>query len=344
MAQSSAKSDVQCSNVDAPRLRYVLSPEVTPSTRVRNSGLATGHTMVSIAACMMNRKSTGPSHEPCRTPMELSTSESTSPIFTLITAFSWSRMMMFTKWSGRPKRRNIANSASRGTVSNAFTRSMNSAHVPRLCSLRFCSPMIVAKSPSIVPRSERKPTCASMPSSSMTSCILRTIIDDRSLDATSRRQIPRQFLHSDKSPFLGRSTRRAAHHSSYTMPSESSLSGSGSSRTCSRAGSWSRRKPFFQSCTRSAFRQPLAKAAAMVEALLYPSYRVQQAVPGVLGLACCQEIVHSFAFASAIVGAAKSGGGPSGTAPSPGKPPVRQYEFTTSRRNTLVAGSASSVL
>jgi hypothetical protein len=42
---------------------------VTPLSRVLKSGLATppGYRGVFIAACMIKRKSTGPSHEPCRT-------------------------------------------------------------------------------------------------------------------------------------------------------------------------------------------------------------------------------------------------------------------------------------
>ena len=64
-----------------------FSPMVTPSVRVRNSGLGTGQFIVSIAACMMNRNSTGPSQEPCRTPIELSSSESTDPTLTLILRF-----------------------------------------------------------------------------------------------------------------------------------------------------------------------------------------------------------------------------------------------------------------
>ena len=90
--------------------------------------------------------------------------------------------------------------------------------------------MTVAKSPSMVPRKARKPICSSMPSTSITSCMRRTIIDDMSFDATSRRQMPRQFLHSERSPFLGSSTSRAALHSAYMRPSESSVSGPRSSR------------------------------------------------------------------------------------------------------------------
>jgi hypothetical protein len=70
-----------------PRFRSVRSPMVTPFSRVQNSGFGTGHFMVSNAACIMKRNKTGPSHEPCRTPIELSISESTEPIFTLIFLF-----------------------------------------------------------------------------------------------------------------------------------------------------------------------------------------------------------------------------------------------------------------
>jgi hypothetical protein len=65
---------------------------VTPSIGVRNSGFGIGQHIVSIAACIIKRNNTGPSHEPCRTPIEISNSDSTSPIFTLILACSWSRM------------------------------------------------------------------------------------------------------------------------------------------------------------------------------------------------------------------------------------------------------------
>ncbi len=51
------------------------SPMVTPFERVRKAGLATGHNKVSIAACMMNKSEIWPSQEPCRTPIELPTSE-----------------------------------------------------------------------------------------------------------------------------------------------------------------------------------------------------------------------------------------------------------------------------
>ena len=57
----------------ASRTREVLSPVIFPYSRVINSGFDTpsGHSNVSIAACIMKRKRTGPSHEPWRTPMVL---------------------------------------------------------------------------------------------------------------------------------------------------------------------------------------------------------------------------------------------------------------------------------
>ena len=63
------KEKAQSSKDAASRLRVEFSPMVTPLSRVINTGLATpsGHCSVSIAACMIKRKSTGPSHEPCRT-------------------------------------------------------------------------------------------------------------------------------------------------------------------------------------------------------------------------------------------------------------------------------------
>ena len=51
----------------------------------------------------------------------------------------------------------------------------------QLCSLRFCNQILAANNPSIVPRSCRKPACSSMPSSSITSCILRTNSDENIL-------------------------------------------------------------------------------------------------------------------------------------------------------------------
>ena len=108
IAQSSAKSEHQWSKLIAPRLRSDFSPMVTPSTRVRNSCFGTGQHIVSIAACIIKRNNTGPSHEPCRTPIELSNSDSTSPTFTLILACSWSLMTILTKWSGRPTSNRIS--------------------------------------------------------------------------------------------------------------------------------------------------------------------------------------------------------------------------------------------
>ena len=70
-AQSSAKRDAQKWKDEAPLFRKEHSPIVFPSSRVLYSGLVmpSGHSNVSIAACMMKRKSTGPSQLPCRTPM-----------------------------------------------------------------------------------------------------------------------------------------------------------------------------------------------------------------------------------------------------------------------------------
>jgi hypothetical protein len=77
----------------ASRLRFEFPPMVAALSWVMNSGLATppGHCSVSIAACLMKRKSTGPSHGLCRAPMVLSTSEPSSPIVTLALAPKWSR-------------------------------------------------------------------------------------------------------------------------------------------------------------------------------------------------------------------------------------------------------------
>ena len=57
----------------ASRTREDLSPVVLPYSRVINFGFdkPSGQSNVSIAACMIKRKSTGPSNEPWRTPILL---------------------------------------------------------------------------------------------------------------------------------------------------------------------------------------------------------------------------------------------------------------------------------
>jgi hypothetical protein len=114
-----------------------------------NSGLATppGHCSVSIATCMIKSKSTGPSHEPCRTPVVLSTSKPHSQILTLTLAPKRSRIKTLTKWSGRPN-----HSSTVKTVSKASTRSINNAHVTSPCSFRLGSPTKVVNNPPITPR------------------------------------------------------------------------------------------------------------------------------------------------------------------------------------------------
>jgi hypothetical protein len=88
IAQSSAKkSYAQRSNDGASRFRNECSPMVTPFERVRQTKLATGHVMVSIAACMMNKNKIGSSQKTCRTPIELSTSESANQFSHLLERF-----------------------------------------------------------------------------------------------------------------------------------------------------------------------------------------------------------------------------------------------------------------
>ena len=141
---------------------------------------------------------------------------------------------------------------------------MNSAHVSRLCSFRFCKPMLAANMPSIVPRSCLKPACSSIPSSSITICILRTSNEEKILDATSRRHIPRQFLHNERSPFFGSSTNLATSHSAYRSPCESSAIGPGSARPRKSAGSNTSTNPRSQSHPRSAREHPHPIAASAV--------------------------------------------------------------------------------
>jgi predicted Abi (CAAX) family protease len=76
-ASSSAYSEQLCSYFVVPRFRFVTSPMATPFLQVQNYGFGSGHFIVSNAACVIKRKKTGNSHEPCRTPIELSSSEST---------------------------------------------------------------------------------------------------------------------------------------------------------------------------------------------------------------------------------------------------------------------------
>jgi hypothetical protein len=94
----------------ASRLRFKFPPMFTPLSRIITSGLATspGHCGVFIAACMKKRKNTGPSHEPCRAPVVLLTSESSSQIWILALAPKWSRIKISTRWSGRPNLCSIA--------------------------------------------------------------------------------------------------------------------------------------------------------------------------------------------------------------------------------------------
>ena len=58
-AQSSAKRDVQSSKGKASRTRVGFSPDVGPFSLVMNCGfdIPSGHSNVSIAACIMKRKS-----------------------------------------------------------------------------------------------------------------------------------------------------------------------------------------------------------------------------------------------------------------------------------------------
>jgi hypothetical protein len=81
---SSAYSEKLRSYLVVRSFYSVRSSMVTSFSRVQTSGFGTGHFMVSSAACIMKRSKMGTLHEPCRTPIELSISESTEPIFTLI--------------------------------------------------------------------------------------------------------------------------------------------------------------------------------------------------------------------------------------------------------------------
>ena len=117
MAQSSTKSEAKSSKDATPRMRLDLSPDVTPSARVREVGLATGHSIVPSAACMIKRKRMGPLHAPCRTPIELPTAVSSSPISTL------SRTSMPAKWPGMLNSLSTSQRAPRFTVPNALTKS-----------------------------------------------------------------------------------------------------------------------------------------------------------------------------------------------------------------------------
>ena len=124
--------------------------------------------------------------------------------------------------------------------------------------------------PSIVPRSHRKPTCDSMPIFFISSPIRATRTEDKIFEEMSNKQIPRQFLHKDKSPFLDRSTRRAINHESYTT--SPSLPGNGPN-TRPTGGAKRFKKPWSKLCLKSADLAPCASASLRLVHPLYASYR-----------------------------------------------------------------------
>ncbi len=129
-AQSSAKSEEKRLKASVPPLlRSHFSPVTSPASRVWNCGLSTGQSMVSRAACMMNRNRAGPSESqaPCLTPMLLGTLVSVLPTLNFMLVPVCNRTTMLMKCSGSPNFLRISHSAVRLTVSNAFTRSTKRA-------------------------------------------------------------------------------------------------------------------------------------------------------------------------------------------------------------------------
>ena len=119
---------------------------------------------------MKKTNSTGALRSPCFTPM-IDSSEHLTPSTSKSTC---TRLCIDcssdTSLAGTPKRSMSCQSISRGTRSNAFTRSMKSTQVSRPCSRRLRSSCLSVKEPSAQPRCERKPHCDSSSSDSATGC------------------------------------------------------------------------------------------------------------------------------------------------------------------------------
>ncbi len=128
-AQSSAKSEEKRLKASVPPpLRSHFSPVTSPASRVWNGGLSTGQSMVSRAACMMNRNRAGPLQAHCLTPMLLGTLVSVLPTLNFMLAPVCNRITMLMKCSGsQTSSGSASDSAVRLTVSNSFTRSTKRA-------------------------------------------------------------------------------------------------------------------------------------------------------------------------------------------------------------------------
>ena len=183
-----------------------------------NCGLSTGQSMVSRAACMMNRNRAGPSQAPCLTPMLLGTLVSVLPTLNFMLAPVCNRITMLMKCSGSPNFLRISHSAVRLTVSNAFTRSTKSVGGEVvLLALAECNNYAEAaiNGAALSLASEAGLLLElSSPSFSWTKFRRATITHESIFDAMSNKQIALQFLHCARSPFFGRSFMRATRHSS----------------------------------------------------------------------------------------------------------------------------------
>ena len=228
-------------------------------------------------ACMTKRKRVGLSGHPCLTPTEQGTATGSPPRSNVTSRSAFRRLMTWIRCGGTPNLASTMKSTSRGTESNALTRSTNSTHDSSPCSRRFFRAWRMQKLPSMQPRPPEKPFCSSMPISFNSRCRRSLITIDMILEAASSSMMPRQLLRSRRSPFFGNIFSRMRANS---FRSAETLSGTGVSSPFpltvvsstalgamrSESGKISR-KPFVRSLCRSAGLAPSSRASACVVAV-----------------------------------------------------------------------------